>query len=184
MSLAATPRRQSGGPLDAAKRLTCRLADQLAALAMLGLLALAVATVVDVLGRYLFASPLRGFSDIASLSGAVLLSACMPYVVARRANITVDFLGQRLGPRSAARLDGFGALLCAIFFALMAWQYARFALELHETQQLMAILRWPVWPWWSAVTVFILLSAIAGLLTLNAAPAVSGARPLQDTDPS
>ena len=40
-----------------------------------GLLLLAAGTALDVLLRYAFASPIRGFVDIASLTGAVLLAA-------------------------------------------------------------------------------------------------------------
>lgn len=144
----------------------CRLADTIAAAAMLGLLGLALCTAADVAGRYLFASPIRGFNDIVPLAGAVLLSACMPHVVARRGNIAVDFVGQQLGPAAARRLDQFGAVLCALFFCLMAWQYVRFAAELAQTGDVTPILRWPVWPWWSAVAGFIGIAAAVGLLTI------------------
>src|SRR3990167_9929543 len=70
----------------------CRLADRIATAAVLGLLALALLTVADVTGRYLFATPIRGFNDIVPLAGAVLLSACMPHVVARRPHLPVQLL--------------------------------------------------------------------------------------------
>jgi len=146
----------------------CRLADRIATAAVLGLLALAMLTAADVAGRYLFAAPIRGFSDIAPLAGAVLLSACMPHVVARRANIAVDLVGQRLGAAASRRLNGFGAVLCTAFFTLMAWQYLRYAIELRQTGDVMAILRWPLWPWWAAVALCITISAVVGLLTLGA----------------
>lgn len=146
----------------------CRLADRIAMVAVLGLLGLAMITVADVTGRFLFATPIRGFNDIVPLAGAVLLSACMPHVVARRANIAVELIGQRLGEAASRRLDGFGALLCTAFFALMAWQYVRYAIELQQTGDVMPILRWPVWPWWGAVALFIAVTAAVGLLTLGA----------------
>jgi TRAP-type C4-dicarboxylate transport system permease small subunit len=144
-----------------------RLADNIAAAAMLGLLGLAMATAADVAGRYLFATPIRGFNDIVPLAGAVLLSACMPHVVARRGNIAVDFVGQWLGPAAQRRLDNFGAALCSGFFVLMAWQYALYAIELRQTGDVTPLLRWPVWPWWSAVAVFITVTAVVGLATVG-----------------
>lgn len=154
----------------------CRLADRIAMAAVLGLLGLAVLTVADVTGRALFTTPIRGFNDIVPLAGAVLLSACMPHVVARRANIAVELVGQRLGAAASRRLDGFGALLCTAFFALMAWQYLRYAVELQAAGDVTPILRWPVWPWWSAVALFISIAAGVGLLTLGAGePAREGA---------
>lgn len=147
-----------------------QLAEGLAGLAIGGLLLLAFGTALDVLMRYAFASPIRGFIDGVSLAGAVLLSACMPHVVASRGNIAVDFLGQGLGPRARRWLDGFGALVTALFFSVMAWQYARFALEMKQTAQVTPVLRWPVWPWWAAVAVFITLTALVALCTLRTAP--------------
>lgn len=155
----------------------CRLADRIAMAAVLGLLGLAMLTVADVTGRYLFATPIRGFNDIVPLAGAVLLSACMPHVVARRANIAVELVGQRLGAAASRRLDGFGAVLCTAFFALMAWQYLRYAIELQHTGDVMPILRWPVWPWWSAVALFVGIAASVGLLTLGGSTQADQAQP-------
>lgn len=143
-----------------------RAAARLALAAVAGLLLLAAGTAVDVLLRYAFASPIRGFVDIASLAGAVLLAACFPHVLVSRTNISVDMLGRSLGGGFKAALDRFAALVTAAFFALMAWQYVRFAAEMHETHQLIPVLRWPVWPWWSAVSVFIVLAAAGAALTV------------------
>ena len=49
-----------------------RAAAGLALAAVGGLLLLAAGTAVDVLLRFVFASPIRGFVDIASLTGASL----------------------------------------------------------------------------------------------------------------
>ena len=143
-----------------------RAAEKLALAAVIGLLLLAVGTALDVLLRYVFASPIRGFVDIASLAGAVFLAACFPHVLVARSNIAVDLLGRSLGRGAKTALDRFGAVVTAAFFVLMAWQYVRFALEMHETQQLIPVLRWPVWPWWAAVALFVVLAAAAGVLTV------------------
>lgn len=142
-----------------------RAAAGLALAAVIGLLLLALATALDVLLRYVFSSPLRGFVDIASLAGAVLLAACFPYVLVVRSNISVDVLGRRLGGGFKTALDRFAAVVTAAFFVLMAWQYVRFALEMQETAQVIPVLRWSVWPWWAAVALFIVLAAAAAVLT-------------------
>lgn len=151
-----------------------QLAEGLAGVAVGGLLLLAIGTALDVLLRYAFASPLRGFNDVVSLAGAVLLSACMPHVVASRGHIAVDFLGQGLGPRAKAGLDTFGAAVTALFFALMAWQFVRSALEMKLAAEVTPVLRWPVWPWWAAVALLISLAAVVALCTLHTAPAAPG----------
>lgn len=147
-----------------------RGARALACIAIAALLVLAAATVADVLLRYVFARPIRGFVDIASLAGAVLLAACFPWVLTSRSNIAIDALGQRLGERARRWLDRFAATVTTAFFAVMAWQYVRFALELKEDAQAIPVLRWPVWPWWAAVAACVILAAVAGLLTIHRPP--------------
>lgn len=142
-----------------------RGAAVLACVAVGALLLLAMATTADVLLRYVFARPIRGFVDIASLAGAVLLAACMPHVLARRGNISVDALGRYLGRRWHCRLDRFAACVTAAFFAVMAWQYLRFALDLQSTAQTIPVLRWPVWPWWLTVAALVVVAAVVGFAT-------------------
>ena len=155
------------GPADAGPvaRRAARGAGALASLAVIGLVLLALGTTADVVLRYAFAAPIRGFVDISSLAGAVLLAACMPHVIACRGNIAVDALGRYLGERARRVLDRFAALVTAAFFAVMAWQYLRFAVDLKETAQTIPVLRWPVWPWWSAVAVLIVVAAIVAFAT-------------------
>jgi TRAP-type C4-dicarboxylate transport system permease small subunit len=143
-----------------------RASRALACVAMGALMLLAMATVVDIVLRYVFASPIRGFVDIASLAGAVLLAACFPYVLSSRRNITIDALGQWLGGAARRWLDRFAAAVSAAFFSLMAWQYLRFAFELKHDGQSIPVLRWPVWPWWAAVAVFVVVAAVVAWLTL------------------
>lgn len=157
----------AAGPVAATAR---RLARGMAVVAIGGLLLLALGTALDVMLRYAFATPIRGFVDVSALAGAVLLAACMPHVVASRGNIAVEFLGQRLGPAAARWLDRFAGLVTTAFFALMAWQYVRYALELRSTGDTMPVLRWPVWPWWAAVAACIAVTAAVGLATIAASP--------------
>jgi TRAP-type C4-dicarboxylate transport system permease small subunit len=153
-----------------------RAAEWLAIACTAGLLLLAVATTLDVVLRYAFAKPIRGFVDVASLAGAVLLAGCMPHVLASRSNIAVDALGRWLGGRARRALDAFGALVTAGFFAVMAWQYLRFAAEMQETAQTIPVLRWPVWPWWAAVAACVVVAAAVGFATALHAPDAPDAR--------
>ena len=152
------------GPLS---RLAHRAARLLAGLGTTGLLLLAIGTTADVLLRYGFAAPIRGYADVVALASAALLAACMPQVIASRGNVAVDFAGRLLGATARRWLDRFGALMTLLFFALLAWQYFRFAWSMKEGQEVMPVLRWPVWPWWAAVAVCIAVTALVALFTLN-----------------
>lgn len=149
-------------------RAASSLARVLACVAVTALMLLALGTVADIVMRYAFARPIRGFVDIASLAGAVMLAACFPHVLASRGNITIDALGSWLGTAASRWLDRFAALVSAAFFGLMAWQYWRFAASLQDDGQTIPVLRWPVWPWWAAVAFFVLVAAVTALLTVNA----------------
>lgn len=153
--------------LSTLHRRALAFSELLAGCAITGLLLLAMLTTLDVLLRYLFASPIRGLADVTALAAAVLLSACMPYVVASRGNIMIDFLGRLLGNRACRGLNLFGAAVTSLFFAAMAWQCIRFALDMKDNGEVMAILRWPVWPWWTLVAGFIVLTALIALATLT-----------------
>jgi TRAP-type C4-dicarboxylate transport system permease small subunit len=148
-----------------------RAARRLAEAGTLGLLALALATALDVLMRWLFAKPIPGFADVVGVAGAVLLAACMPHVLAVRGHIAVDVVGRSLGATARRRLDAFGAFVSTAFFAAMAWQYARYALDLKAAGEAMPVLRWPVWPWWAAVALAIAATALVGFATWRDAPA-------------
>jgi len=141
--------------------------ELLAGCAIAGLLLLAMVTTLDILLRYLFASPIHGLADVTALAAAVLLAACMPYVVASRGNIMIDFLGRLLGRQAHRGLNLLGAAITGLFFAAMAWQCARFALDMKANGEVMAILRWPVWPWWTVVAGFIALTTLIAFATLT-----------------
>ncbi len=151
------------GALSAGAR---RASRALAAAAVLGLMLIAAGTTADVVLRYAFAQPIPGFVDVTALAGAVLLAACMPWVVASRGNIAIDLVGRAAGPRARRALDLLGASVTFVFFAVLAWNYAAFALEMFRGGERMAILRWPVWPWWSGVAACIAMTACVAALTL------------------
>lgn len=137
-----------------------RLAAGLAGLAVAGLLGLAMLTTADVLLRFLFGSPIRGLTDITALAAALLLSGCLPHVVASQSNITVRLVGRTLGPLGFRVLEVFGALVITLAFAVMAWQCAAFAFDTWRSGDVMPTLRWPVWPWWGGVALMLVVTAI------------------------
>ena len=78
-------------------------------------------TVVDVLLRWLFNSPISGFNEIISMGLAIAISATFPAGAAQRVNLTVDFLSRRISQRSLARLKVLGAVaLAAVLRAAVA----------------------------------------------------------------
>jgi TRAP-type C4-dicarboxylate transport system permease small subunit len=150
--------------LNSIERGIQRLALALALTAAAGLLLVAIATMVDVLLRWLLKMPIPGLGEISALFTAVVVAACFPMLIARRGNVTITLVGAALGKPASRFLDAFGALVSALFFSAMTWQYLRFSAEMSSAGESTPILRWPVGPWWWMVTAMIAIAAVIALV--------------------
>ena len=130
---------------------------------MLGLVGFVLMTNFDVLMRWLFNSPVNYVSDVAPLMVAIIVSAFLPFTIAERYNVTIEFLGSMLGRRARAWLDVFVALVGLIFFALVAWQIALYTIDLHTMGQTTWVVQIPSAPWWVVVSLFMALCVIVQL---------------------
>jgi TRAP-type C4-dicarboxylate transport system permease small subunit len=148
------------------EKVTTRVTRAIALIGLTGLLLLASATVLDVLLRWLFNSPIVGLNDTYSLFTALVLASCFPLCIYKDGNITIRFLGKIFGPRVKDILDIFGSLLTLIIFALMGWQFWLYADQLAEDGATTWVLSWPISPWWRAVTIIIILCVPVALMTV------------------
>lgn len=131
-----------------------------------GLLILALMTTFDVLSRWLFNTPIHGVNDVSAIVMAMVIAACLPANLAARQNITVEFLGNLLGPRAKAALDGFGGVVTLIFVAVMAWRFVPYSIEATESGQTTWVLKLPVAPGWWIATALLLLSVPVQLVVV------------------
>ncbi|MBV0934260.1 TRAP transporter small permease [Marinobacterium weihaiense] len=68
-------------------------------------------TCVDVVGRYLFNSPLHGGTEMTEIGLAVMVFAAMPVITWRGGHIVVDLLDRFLGGKIVKALSLFAALV-------------------------------------------------------------------------
>ncbi len=139
------------------------------AIALFGLallLLLASATVLDVLLRWLFNSPIIGLVDTHSLFMALILASCFPLCIYKRGNVTIRFIGNIMGSRVKNILDAFGNLVTLIIFALMAWQLWLYTDQIALDGETTWVLNWPVSPWWRVVTILIIICTPVTLVTI------------------
>jgi len=148
------------------ERVIERLALALSLSASVVLLLVAIATMLDVLLRWLFKLPIPGLGEISALFTAIVVAACFPMLIAQRGNVTISMVGTALGKRTTRVLDVFGALMSALFFSAMAWQYVRFSAEMTGAGESTPILRWAVGPWWWMVTAMIAIAAAIAFVVL------------------
>lgn len=130
-------------------------------IAMIGLaclVGLTLATIPDVLMRWLFNSPIEGVHDLYKLVIAVVVGSFFPMALIERHHISITFLGGALGGRANIWLNGFANLALSTFLVLMAWQLVIYVLEVREAGETTWILRWSVTPWWGVATACVILS--------------------------
>ncbi|MGE0718240.1 MAG: TRAP transporter large permease subunit [Alphaproteobacteria bacterium] len=186
MSELASATSQSDGvlahSLDAAHDWCRRLTRPIAMVGVVGMLVASVATVLDVLLRWLDNSGLGALNEIVSMSFAVAVTACIPSGLAREVNLVVDLFARWYSPRMSAWLRAFGAVCLLVFFGLLAWRLALDAERLDYYERTTVILQWPEAPFILIAAVFLAIgtavqTVIAGKALLRAVRAPRQGRP-------
>ena len=149
--------RSTNNLLNKLETIATHLSRIIALIGLAGLLVIAGATVLDVLLRWIFNSPIIGLRDSYSLFISVIIASSFALCIAERNNITIRFLGNVLGPRASKSLDAFGNGVSLIFFIALSWQVWKFANQIEIDHETTWALNWPVAPWWRIVSLLIIL---------------------------
>ena len=149
--------------LEALANLTARW---VAIVGLACLVVLALATIADVLMRWLFNSPIHGVHDLYKLVVAVVVGSFFPMALVERHHITIRFLGAAVGGRTNNWLNNFSNFALLGFLILMAWQLLKYVKEVMETGETTWILQWSVAPWWGIATLFVFLCIPIQLVVL------------------
>lgn len=149
-----------------AERLGIEIARALSLLGILGFVVLAVGTIADVMLRWLFASPIDGFSEVARLGVAIMTATFLPAALIERYHISIDFFGKWMGPDWHRGLNLFSAAVTLGFFSLMAWQFVGYTQELADAGETTWIVGIKVAPYWWVVTGILALCVPAQILIL------------------
>jgi TRAP-type C4-dicarboxylate transport system permease small subunit len=106
---------------------------------------LVVMSIVSIVGRKMYASPVPGDVELLQMCAAFAAAAFFPYCHLIGGDVKVDFFTHNLPPRIVAGLDALGSFLIGAFGALIAWRTAAGAVSLKEVGETSAVLAWPVW---------------------------------------
>ena len=100
----------------------------------------------DVIGRYVFNSPIFGALEFEKIlmGGVVFLG--WAYVLAKRAHVTVDIVFRHYPPRLQAIIGFTGLLLSLVPFSLIIWQSGSLAIAEWQAGRLVSIILIPVAP--------------------------------------
>ena len=129
-------------------------------IAMIGLVCMVVltlATIADVLGRWLFNHPIHGVHDLFKLVIAVVVGSFFPATLIERHHIAITFLGNALGRKAGQVLNTFANAGMLVFLAVMAWQLILYVIDTRDAGETTWILQWSVAPWWGIATLCVIL---------------------------
>ncbi len=140
--------------------------------------AIVAMSIVSIVGRKLFASPVEGDMELLMMLAAVGSAAFLPLCELEDHHIKVDALTTWMSERGRAALDLLAHLVLAVGAGVITWRTQLYVHEMRETTEMSPILLVPMWiPVSLLVPSFLLLTVAAlyrGGLSLRAA---MGARP-------
>ena len=94
----------------------------------------------------LFRHPIPGTYEIVGFLGAIFAAFSLGYTSVNRGHIAVDFLVQKFPRRAQSLVDGVNALICAVFFGLLARQSVVYAGDLKSFGEVSMTLQMPIYP--------------------------------------
>lgn len=123
-----------------------RASALLSTVAVLGILIGAIVVVVDVLMRWLAGSPVVALNEVMAQVFAMAVAATLPAGAHRRVNLKVDLTAGWVGTRMTAWLSAIGAVMLALFFAILATRIWATGVKFHAQGRETLILEWPLAP--------------------------------------
>jgi TRAP-type C4-dicarboxylate transport system permease small subunit len=128
------------------------------------LLSMMVVTLLDVLGRYVFNSPLQGATELTALLLVSTIFIGLPAVCLDEENVTVDMLTDHMPAWVQPARRAVMRLLSAVVLGLVSWRLFAYGHDLASYGETTVSLRLPVAPfaYLSSAT-----TAVAGLITLR-----------------
>ncbi len=103
------------------------------------------ATTIDVLGRYLFNSPLAGATKVGEITMVAVVFFGVAYTQRMRGHVAIESVYTRLRSRRQGFVDLFSATLMAALAALLAWQGTEGTVTVWRAGEIIEILNIPLY---------------------------------------
>lgn len=104
-----------------------------------------VMTVVSVLGRWLFLSPIYGDFELAAIGTAISVFLFLPYAHLQRGNVVVDLFLSWAPAWVQRSLDVLGSALLCVIGAVLAWRMYLGATDMLRYGEVTHIVGLPIW---------------------------------------
>jgi TRAP-type C4-dicarboxylate transport system permease small subunit len=124
--------------------------------------ALVVMSIVSIVGRKLFASPVQGDVEVLQMCAAFASASFFAYCHLNGGDVKVDFFTAHMKASRVHVLDALGSLLVGLFGALLAWRSGAGALAVKASGETTMLLGWPLWVAQMLMVPGFVLLALAG----------------------
>ncbi len=140
--------------------------------------AIVLMSIVSIIGRKLFATPIQGDMELLQMGAAIGSAAFLPLCELHDHHIKVDALTTWMSERARAALDTVAHALLLGASGLLVWRTALYAIEAHENMEVSTLLLVPLWqPVLLMVPSFVLLALAALHRTMVSAHQALGVKP-------
>lgn len=102
-------------------------------------------TLSDIILR-LFGKPIVGSVEIITFSGAVVVGFAIPYTSWKRSHVYVDFLTEKLSPRSKKIMAVLTKSAGILIFLFMSYNFIIYGLDLKRTGEVSPSFKLPFYP--------------------------------------
>jgi TRAP-type transport system small permease protein len=123
-----------------------RISPMLAYLGAAALFFMMGLTIFDVLGRYLFNSPVLGAFELTEYLVLITIFSFLAYTQSSGSHVSVDLVVSLFPRRVRVYVEIFNHLVCLLLMALIAWMGLERALELMTTGEISPNLAIPNYP--------------------------------------
>ncbi len=129
--------------------------------------AIVVMSIVSIVGRKLWSSPVPGDVEMLQMAAAFASASFFAYCHLNGGDVKVDFFTAKASPATIHRLDAFGSLLVGTVGALITWRAGVGAMAIKAAGETSMILGWPVWIAQVLMVPGFLLMALAGFYMVS-----------------
>ena len=110
-----------------------------------------IMTVLDVILRYLFNSPLLGAFEITEFMMVVIVFFSLAYTQSQKGHVTVDFFVTRLSEQKRRVINLISHSIYFLLLLMITWKSVARAIEILETKEVSGTLSIPVFPFYLIV---------------------------------
>lgn len=128
------------------------------------LIAMALITMVSILGRVLLDRPIPGDIELAQLMTAFAISSFLPWCQLQKGHVFIDFFTAHLRQELQDGLQRLGFFCLTMILGVLAWRTMRAVSSALETSETSMILSIPIWVHSLVLVPGFLLAALVALV--------------------